>query len=67
LAVLERHYSIDEVCQLLGRRKTAIYRLMQLGLLTYCRIAGRRFIPESSIEQLLEDSRVTRCQLRRPA
>lgn len=50
---IERHYSVNQACEITGYGRTWIYRLMQTGDLRWVRVGKRRRIPASSLSALL--------------
>lgn len=47
-------YSINEVADMLGKSRTAVYDLMRRGQLFYIQPGGHRLIPAKSLEAFLD-------------
>lgn len=50
--------TITQAMAFLSMSRSSIYKLMESGRLTYCRIGGARRIPWASLERLVQDSTV---------
>jgi len=50
--------SIDDTAALLSLSRSSVYKLINEGRLRYVQLNGRRMIPRTAIEELLEPNQV---------
>jgi excisionase family DNA binding protein len=55
----DRLLTVKEVGELLGLSRASVWKLMDSGALSYCRLLGSRRIPRAAVKSLVERALVS--------